>query len=434
MSELSERMRADWDRRAKEDAKYYAGFGRRGQSDEEFFATAALVIHSNLERELKWIAAGKDKAGLKALEIGCGPGRLMLPMSRHFGEIHGVDISEEMVRLAREKLAGIPHAFIHRTNGTDLAGFTDETFDFVYSYAVFQHIPSREVVFGYLQEARRVLKEGGLLRCQFNGLPATVAHYDTWNGARIAAQQILDFCRDNDFQLLALEGVSTQYMWVTARKRPIGWSKQRAARQPEQSANILRITSTQSSEPVLPCNGRFASLSLWVEDLPEQCDLLGLKASIAEAHQYVSYIGPPSPEGWQQVNVALSSPISTGLASVRLWWLGEPLSQEALIRVVPPGPMVPRVVSVCDGVNLLAGTRISSGYIKVTVEEMDDIRDFAASVGGKPIENIDSFCVDPLPPRYEINLHMPPDLPPGPHLLEIQLGRRKLPPIVIELV
>ena len=32
-------MREDWNRRALEDASYYVAFGRRGQSEEEFFAT-----------------------------------------------------------------------------------------------------------------------------------------------------------------------------------------------------------------------------------------------------------------------------------------------------------------------------------------------------------------------------------------------------------
>ena len=46
-----------------------------------------------------------NRRALRALEIGCGPGRLMKPLSRNFGEIHGVDVSDEMVRLAREREA-----------------------------------------------------------------------------------------------------------------------------------------------------------------------------------------------------------------------------------------------------------------------------------------------------------------------------------------
>src|SRR6266536_1430393 len=110
-----ERMRADWNARAGEDANYFVAFGRRGQDEEEFFATAADVVRV-LERELKRL--GSSGA---ALEIGCGPGRLMRPLSRHFTQIHGVDVSDEMIALAGEKLRDIPHACVHHTSGADLA-------------------------------------------------------------------------------------------------------------------------------------------------------------------------------------------------------------------------------------------------------------------------------------------------------------------------
>ena len=90
-----ERMRADWNERAGEDAYYYVAFGRREQDDEEFFSTASDIV-KGLEWDLKRVR-GRDAA----LEIGCGPGRLMRPLSRHFGEIHGVDVSDEMIRLAQ---------------------------------------------------------------------------------------------------------------------------------------------------------------------------------------------------------------------------------------------------------------------------------------------------------------------------------------------
>ena len=89
---MLERMRADWNARAGEDAYYYVAFGRREQDDEEFFATATDVLKL-LTGELKRLRGRQA-----ALEIGCGQGRLMRPLSRHFAEIHGVDVSEEMIR------------------------------------------------------------------------------------------------------------------------------------------------------------------------------------------------------------------------------------------------------------------------------------------------------------------------------------------------
>src|ERR1700691_590613 len=104
-SSVSERMRADWNERAREDAHYYVAFGGRDQDEEGFDATAADVLPS-FEFELKRLPRGANRRAWRALEIGCGPGRLMKPLSRHFGEIHGVDVSDEMIRLARQRLGG----------------------------------------------------------------------------------------------------------------------------------------------------------------------------------------------------------------------------------------------------------------------------------------------------------------------------------------
>src|SRR5450631_2408838 len=256
-SEVSARMREDWNSRAREDAGYYVAFGRRDQDDAGFFATATEVINS-LEWELRRVPA-VERGGWRALEIGCGPGRLMRPMSRHFAEIHGVDVSDEMIARAKEKLADIPNAFPHATDGASLSQFADESFDFLYSYAVFQHIPSRDVVYQYLREIRRVLKVGGLARLQFNGLQrndAIDASYNTWAGARFTAAELLEFTQRDDFQVLVLEGTSTQYMWTTWRKHPEGWQAAQESRVPEASVRIRRITNSNSSEPVAPSRGR----------------------------------------------------------------------------------------------------------------------------------------------------------------------------------
>ena len=228
-----ERMRADWNDRAGEDAYYYVAFGRREQNDDEFAATAEDLV-KGLALEFKRLP-GREAA----LEIGCGPGRLMRPLSRHFTEIHGVDVSDEMIKLARERLRNTPNAHPHHSSGSDLARFPDEKFDFVYSFAVFQHIPSREVVFNYLREAWRVLRLGGILRCQMNGLPPHSKQYDTWSGVRIAPDEIAQFAREQDFQLLVVEQIWTQYMWITCRKRPAGWSRSLSGRVVEDRKSVV---------------------------------------------------------------------------------------------------------------------------------------------------------------------------------------------------
>ena len=93
-------MRAEWNERAQEDAHYYVAFGRRDQDDEEFFATAKDLVRE-LASELKRLPNPVVPGERRALEIGCGPGRLLRPMSRYFGEIHGVDVSDAMIAMAK---------------------------------------------------------------------------------------------------------------------------------------------------------------------------------------------------------------------------------------------------------------------------------------------------------------------------------------------
>ena len=420
-------MRDDWNARAREDASYYVAFGRRDQEPEEFFATAEEVV-KGLQWELRRMPADANRRAWRALEIGCGPGRIIRPMSKVFGEIHGVDVSDEMIARARANLQGIPHAHVHATRGSDLAPFADESFDLVYSYAVFQHIPSSEVVFNYLREARRVLKTGGLMRIQINGLPESAAHYDTWSGVRIGAEEISEFLRTQDFQLFALEGAATQYMWVTAMKRPASW---RGTLVSGETARIRRITNAYSSEPVAPPCGRFATIALWIEGLPELCDLMNMELRVGQGSGTIYYIGPRDRDGLVQMNARLPAGIQTGLQPVELTYLGQPLTAAARLRVMPAPPRVPRIIALSDGINLLSGTHIVTRTIKITIEEYAEPEKFGAGIDGIALDDLDVFCTDPIPPRYEINLRLPKTITAGPHQLNMRLGTRALAPVAI---
>ena len=421
--EIVSKMREDWNGRASEDAHYYVAFGRRDQDEEEFYATGKEMV-AGLKVEMKRLGHCANPRARRALEIGCGPGRLLKPMSELFGEIHGVDISNQMIDLARQRLAAIPHAHVHVATNSDLAAFADESFDLVYSYAVFQHIPSREVVMNYLREARRVLKTGGLLRCQMNGLPEHMARYDTWSGVRIPSSEMEAFCRESDMQLVALEGRNTQYMWVSAIKHPKGWYETNAC--PEIQPAIRRVTNAASSEPVAPSHGRFASLSLWIENLPQIADLLDFEVTVGGARATTTYIGTPERDGLVQVNVQLPMDVSTGLQPVMLGWRGEPWGRPGVIRIIPPPPLVGRMISLSDGIDLMSGTRIVTRSVKLTIEEVLHPEEFGAEISGHFINDFDRFCTDPVPPRFEVNFRIPEEVSDGEHNLQLWAGTRDL--------
>jgi ubiquinone/menaquinone biosynthesis C-methylase UbiE len=425
-------MRDDWNARAREDAAYYVAFGRHKQSDADFFATATEVINS-LESELRRVPQ-QQRSMWKALEIGCGPGRLMRPMSRHFSEIHGVDVSDEMIALARERLRDTPNAHPHVTDGATLAEFPGESFDFVYSYAVFQHVPSREIISSYMRETQRVLKNGGLARLQFNGMPARDSSFDTWAGVGITSSEILEFTRMLDIQLLAVEGAGTQYMWTTWRKQPQGWQSQQDERQfSADTSRIRRVTNSHSSEPGAPSRGRYASISLWVENLPPEAGLHHLRVQVGDSLGTVTYIGPLMKDGLQQVSVVLPELEATGLLPIELRWLEERLAPLATLRVIPPGPSVPCIRSVTDGTNLVADKRIETRQVKMILEEVARPHEIEASVGGVPVGDREFLCTDPKPQRFEVNFRLPEEIGPGRHELLVSIGRRKLAPVMLEV-
>jgi ubiquinone/menaquinone biosynthesis C-methylase UbiE len=423
-------MRADWNERAREDVRYYVAFGRRGQEEEEFFASASDVVHS-LEEELRRLPRHLPPEARRALEIGCGPGRLMRPMSRNFGELHGVDVSDEMIRLAEERFGASRSIHLRLTNGADLAPLASDYFDFVYSYAVFQHIPSRDVVLTYFDEIRRVLKQGGLAWLQLNGLPPAGTPPNTWEGVRFSRDEVAGYARNHDFQLLVLEGEGTQYMSTTWRKQSTGWRAHLQNAGPP--AKVQRVGNAHTDEPFVAESGRFSQASFRMEQLSPDCDLNDLRVMFDGTAGTASAISPPQWDGVHQLKVLLPHRVRTGMIPVELQWLGKPLCPPVWLRVIPRGPAVPRVCSVSDGTNLLAGSRIESGMVKLVMEDVVDAKTVSALVDGQPLSDLESFSTDALTGRFEFNFRLPPGRAPGLHQIEVLPGSRRLPPIAIEV-
>ena len=102
------------------------------------------------------------------LNFGCGIGRVEKFLGPHCKEIHGVDVSEKMLTLAKKNVV-YENVHFHKNNGRDLSMFSDKKFDFAFSIAVLQHIEKEDAIF-YLMEIYRVLKENGKAYLQFPNL------------------------------------------------------------------------------------------------------------------------------------------------------------------------------------------------------------------------------------------------------------------------
>ncbi|MEK6274717.1 MAG: class I SAM-dependent methyltransferase [Actinomycetota bacterium] len=158
-----ERHGRDWEDLAAADPLWaiLAGPDQRGGRWDtgKFFATGEQEIAELIERVQK--VGGLDGMG-RALDFGCGVGRLTRALGTRFDEAVGVDISEEMVRLAGELNSEVPGCTFVVNTEPDLSRFEASSFDLVYTTLVLQHLPRRELLRAYLSEFVRILRPGGL--------------------------------------------------------------------------------------------------------------------------------------------------------------------------------------------------------------------------------------------------------------------------------
>ncbi len=156
---ISEKMKQDWDERAQHHARFW--IATENYQTEEVFeqsgrATAQALIESLTDLH---------RPSWNVLDIGCGIGRVLKPLAKHFHTLAGIDVSSTMIAQSKTWLADHPNITTSENSGVDLREFKNESFNLVYSYVAFQHMP-RTVFDQYLREINRVLSPEGYLALQ----------------------------------------------------------------------------------------------------------------------------------------------------------------------------------------------------------------------------------------------------------------------------
>lgn len=125
----------------------------------EFFAQGQSDVSCALE------AVGWQQIVLRqrrALDFGCGVGRLTQALACYFEEVDGVDIAPSMIRRANRYNPYGERCRFHVNERDELSLFGDGQFDFVLSLIVLQHMRP-EYAKKYIAEFLRVLAPGGAL-------------------------------------------------------------------------------------------------------------------------------------------------------------------------------------------------------------------------------------------------------------------------------
>lgn len=145
-----------------------------GWAQDEFFESGQAHV-AKLFRILE--AHGVRFDGGRALDFGCGVGRLTRPIAERFTHTTGVDVATSMVAIARRhNTLGPRCAFVVNAH-PDLRQFESASLDFVHSCLVLQHIPP-DVSPTYIAEFVRLLKPGGYAVFQVPAQVLTDAEID----------------------------------------------------------------------------------------------------------------------------------------------------------------------------------------------------------------------------------------------------------------
>jgi SAM-dependent methyltransferase len=137
-----------WERLARDDPYFAvltdARYHRSALTDaalEEFFRSGEVHV----SRVFETIRSRLDAAFRpdRALDFGCGVGRVTIPLAAVARSVVAVDASDTMLREARRNWVSRGLSNVEGVVGDSTLSTVAGTFDFIHSFIVFQHIPRR---------------------------------------------------------------------------------------------------------------------------------------------------------------------------------------------------------------------------------------------------------------------------------------------------
>ncbi len=160
-------LQKHWDAFGKENPLWAVLTSTKQWKLDEFFETGIQEINEVMDYASTLPASFSKR---RALDFGCGVGRLTQALACHFDEVYGVDISPSMIEAARQHNRYGGRCQYHLNVADNLNLFSDDYFDFIYTNIVLQHI-APQYTKNYIAEFVRVLAPGGVLIFQ---LPSTL--------------------------------------------------------------------------------------------------------------------------------------------------------------------------------------------------------------------------------------------------------------------
>lgn len=129
-----------------------------GDTRHEFFTSG----EDHVERLFASIRENLDPefAPRRALDFGCGVGRVTIPLARRIAQVVAIDVSDSMIDEANKNCeeAGVRNVTLLKSD--DSLENAPGDFDFIHSFIVFQHIPPRRGEMIFCAMLRRLSDNG----------------------------------------------------------------------------------------------------------------------------------------------------------------------------------------------------------------------------------------------------------------------------------
>lgn len=207
--------RREWNDLAQEDGMWAVASDpqRRGSwTSEDFYATGEHEIARALEALEEHDLS--PRLG-RALDFGCGLGRLTRALGDRFDEVVGVDTSEQMIADAQRLNVDRGNLSFLLNERSDLAQLESESFDFVLSFITLQHVSSRTAIRAYIREFVRVAAPGAIVVFQ---LPTKIGWQIRLHPLRLANRALRALPRPPRWALRRVMGHSMRLVGLPERE------------------------------------------------------------------------------------------------------------------------------------------------------------------------------------------------------------------------
>lgn len=224
-----------WDERARENALYFVDteINYEDPDTDAFWRRGEEVVQRMLD------TVGLTISETDAIvDIGCGVGRLTRELAARATQVYGLDVSREMLALARRHNPALRNVEWLHGDGRGLGVLADASVDGCFSHVVFQHIPHAEVTLDYVRDMGRVLRRGGWALFQVSTDPGVhdarlglrmrvkrlwdpklrVTRDRAWWGSAVEVGALRSAVAQGGLELEQLHGAGTQYTTVLARQ------------------------------------------------------------------------------------------------------------------------------------------------------------------------------------------------------------------------